>query len=38
MPVQRDVDILIPWNRDVDGRIDSTEAFNALNKLQRQIK
>lgn len=39
MPVQRDVEhVLIPWNRDVDGRIDSTEAFNALNKLQRQIK
>ena len=39
MPVQRDVEhVLIPWNRDVDGRIDSTEAFNALIKLQRQIK
>ena len=38
MPVQRDVEhVLIPWDREVDGRIDSAKAFNALSKVQRQL-
>ena len=38
MPVQRDIEhVLIPWEREVDGRIDSAKALNALTKVQRQL-